>query len=456
MFSKSVVNFVKELSFEKLPSDVVKQAKYCMLDWLGAVFGAFREVPASILREFVVDIGGCEQATLLPFGIRTSCLNAALVNGSLAHMIEYDDIFKEGIYHPGAPVIAAALAVAEYAKASGKKLIEGIVAGYEVSTRLAQAMNPEHYRYWHTTGTVGAIGAASAASKVLSLSEREIKWALGIAGTMAAGLQQTLLENAWGKPLHAGKAAFNGVMAALLAKRGFVGAEALLEGEKGFIRAMAGDEKVSKLGELFGHLGRDFNILKTTFKYYPSCGHTHSAIDAALELVRRHGINHTMVEEIEISTYSVAVDVAGREKPMTSYEAKFSIAYCVAAAIRFGRVSLAQFEPCCLADDGLRRLLSVTRVVRDLDADKEFPRKRRSKVSLKLRNGSIVSTTSDYRRGDPEKPLTEEQMREKFFSLVTLCVLETKANDLWNRVQSIDMEDNMSLFFSSLGFIKDI
>lgn len=447
VFSGRVAEWVENLCFEDLPEPVIRQAKNCLLDWLACVLAASKESFAVTLKELAVEMGGNEQATLIPFGIKTSCLNAALVNGTLAHMIEYDDIFKEGIYHPGAPIIAAALATAEYKKAIGKRLIEGIVAGYEISTRIAQFVNPEHYRYWHTTGTIGSLGAAIAASKIMGLNKREIIWAFGNAGTMAAGLQQTLSESTNGKPLHAGKAALNGVLASLLAVRGHTGAEGILDGEKGLIRAMSGKTDFSGLSKLLSDLGKKFNILNTTFKYYASCGHTHSAIDAALELVQKHELKPNLMESISVKTYSVAVDVAGKSNPKNSYEAKFSIPYCVAAAIKFGKVGLEQFKPDYLTDEEIKCLIAITNVQRDPLADMEFPNKRRSTVEVRDKRGRLFVASSDYRKGDPEKPLSEEELRDKFFSLGRISFSEEKLCRLWDRILKIE-EGEVSLLFS--------
>ncbi|MCX5909376.1 MAG: MmgE/PrpD family protein, partial [Deltaproteobacteria bacterium] len=217
---------------------------------------------------------------------RTSSLMAALLNGFDAHIVEYDDTHRNSLYHPGAPTIPAALAAAQTVKASGMKLIEGLVAGYDVGIRLAESINPAHYTFWHTTGTVRCFAAAAAAGKIMGLSPEQLVWALGNAGTQAAGLWEFQADGSLTKPLHPGKAAMAGVLAALLAKEGFTGPSTILEGKQGFLKATTSHFDLSRLAPKREDPPR---ILEVTFKNYPSCGHTHTPIDAALELYRQVG-----------------------------------------------------------------------------------------------------------------------------------------------------------------------
>ncbi|MBX6370098.1 MAG: MmgE/PrpD family protein, partial [Rhodospirillales bacterium] len=223
-----------------LPDGVVHHAKRALLDWFAALLPGTREAAAAILRESLADELGTGDAEIYGLGRRGPLRAAALVNGVTSHIVEFDDIFRDGLYHPGCPTVAAALAAAQAKGASGERLLRAIVVGYEISTRIAVAVVPAHYRYWHTTGTVGTFGAAAAVSTVLGLDQSQMAHALATAATMAAGLQQAFRSDAMSKPLHAGHAAEAGALAAMLAAKGFTGALDVLEGEAGFGAARGG------------------------------------------------------------------------------------------------------------------------------------------------------------------------------------------------------------------------
>ncbi|MHB8986383.1 MAG: MmgE/PrpD family protein, partial [Eubacteriales bacterium] len=337
--------------------------------------------------------------------------NAALVNGIMAHEIEYDDNYKDALYHPGAPVIAGAFAVADYLDAPGSELVRAVTLGYEVSNRLGAAVNPSHYEYWHTTGTVGTFGAAVAAAVLLKLDPSQIIECLGLAGTQAAGLWQA--GGTMGKPLHAGKAAMNGVLAALLVKEGFRGPERIIEAEKGFAAATAGEFTPQVM---LDGLGREYTIMNVTHKYYPSCGHTHAAVDAALGAVQSHNIKLDEIMKIQVETYRAGLAIAGNPSPGTPYEAKFSIPYCVAAALKHGCLTLGEFTENILFDPEIRRIMANSSIMVDGDIEARFPGKRGARVIISTPAGEFTHTVS-CRRGDPENPLTWPDVINKYNAL---------------------------------------
>ncbi|NQW02028.1 MAG: MmgE/PrpD family protein, partial [Rhodospirillales bacterium] len=232
-------SYIAGLTYADLPEAVVHAAKRCLLDYLAATLPGGLEPPALALQVALNDDLNHGNASLIPSAIAATPRTAALINGVAAHTLEVDDIFRDGIYHPGPPVISAAIAALQAVGGSGADLITGIVAGYEVSNRIAAAVQPAHYDYWHTTGTVGAFGAAAAAAKILGLSALQAKHAIANAATMAAALQQAFRSDAMSKPLHAGRAAETGVLCAQMAAAGVTGADNMLEGERGFGNAMS-------------------------------------------------------------------------------------------------------------------------------------------------------------------------------------------------------------------------
>ena len=239
MISRQVTQLAARCDYGKAPEKVRETLKLAVLDCLGCVLGGFDEPSIQRAARVVLALGGVPAASVLPRGPRTNLINAALLNGMSAHVLELDDIHKRAMYHPGVAVIPAALALAESRHVSGKEFLSGVLAGYEVGIRVGEALNPSHFRFWHTTGTVGTLASAAACSRILGLDETGILHALGNAATQAAGLWQFVYDGAMTKPLHSGKACMNGLLSALLAEQGFTGATRPLEGEAGMFAAMS-------------------------------------------------------------------------------------------------------------------------------------------------------------------------------------------------------------------------
>jgi 2-methylcitrate dehydratase PrpD len=425
------------LTSDALSPDIVHHAKRAVVDWFAAVVPGGVMPPASILSEALTDPREGGRAVLLPRGRRVPVRTAALVNGTAAHSAEVDDIFRDGVYHPGAPVIAASLAVAQDFGLGGRDLLRGVVVGYEVSTRVAAAIQPAHYRYWHTTGTVGTLGAAAAVAALLKLDHDAFVHAVATSATMAAGLQQAFRSDAMSKPLHSGHAADAGTVAALAASRGYTGVADILDGEAGFAAAMS---DAPDLSQIFDDLGRVYNITLMTFKAHTCCGHTFAAIDGALELRERHAVEPDSVVAVEVATYGTAIRVAGNPAPTTSFEAQFSIQHCIAAALRLGSVRLAAFTDKQIADPDLGALRDRVRLVLDPELDATFPKQRGARVRLRLDDGTELETLRPTRKGDPDLPLSDDDLDEKFVELVEPHLgAETRAvaDALWS-LDSLD------------------
>lgn len=306
-----------------LEGDVKHAAARAVVDWFAATTVGSTMAPAEILAWTFARDQPAGRCRLVPGGTRVDARTAALVNATASHAAEFDDIYREGIYHPGSPTIGAALAAAEDTGATGERLLRAVAIGYEIGDRIAAAVQPAHYTYWHTTGTVGALGAAAAAATVLELDVDQMAHAMATATTMAAGLQQAFRSDSMSKPLHAGHAAEAGLTAAMAASNGFTGALNVLEGPVGFGAAMAEGPDWSSA---FNDLGNPWAITRTTVKNHSCCGHTFAAIDAMLEL-RETGLRPEDVGSIRVSTYRTATEVAGRANPTTAFDAKFSISY---------------------------------------------------------------------------------------------------------------------------------
>jgi 2-methylcitrate dehydratase PrpD len=422
-----------------LAPEVVHHAKRAVIDWHAALFPGSVVPPATLLEHaFAEEIG--KGGARLAGGKSATVRAAALINGAAAHTAEVDDIFRDGIYHPGAPTIAAALALAQSQAASGEAFLRAVVVGYEISTRIAQTMGRAHYKYWHNTGTIGCFGAAGAAAELLNLDRARFAHALATATTFAAGLQQAFRSDSMSKPMHAGHAAEAGVTAALAAKEGVTGALDIIEGEAGFGRAM-GD--APDWERALATLGADFHICGMTFKNHACCGHAFAAIDGALALKEKMGVSAGEIARVRVGGYRATLEVAGIADPATAAEARFSTPYLVATALTHGSVRLAAFEPRRLEDAGTRALMRQVELAIDPAVDAAFPAQRSARIAIEARDGRRGEHFQPTRKGDPDLPFSDAELEGKYLELAAPVIGEQKARALLAKLWKLEREPRL-------------
>ena len=449
MLIRRFADYTASVSTADLPEDAIHGAKRCVIDWFASTLRGGMEAPATLLTDALVDVigdgpgtgQGTNKAVLYPSGKTTDPRTAALINGAAVLTIEFDDIFRDGLYHPAAPVITAALAVAQARGLTGEALLRSVIAGYEVSNRMAVAVNPAHYEYWHTTATIGTFGAAAAASAALGLDGEKTAHAMANAGTLAAGLQQAFRADAMAKPLHTAHAAETGVTLALAAEKGVTGVLDILEGERGFGAAMGQDPDWDAAAD---DLGRSFTVTRITFKHHAACGHAHAAIDGVLALRAEHGLKPGDIAHIRVATFQKALEITGSKNPQTIFEAKFSLPYCAAVALRDGRVRMAAFSAAHLADQELRDLIEKVDVSVDAGIDAEFPERRAAKVTIETTGGETFEHYSPTRKGDPDNPLSDGELAEKFIELTQPVLGEDGAQALLGALWRLDETDDLT------------
>ncbi len=438
---QTLAGFAADFRTRAVPPEVVHHAKRAVIDWYAALLPGAVVAPATLLERALageLDQGGAT----LALGRRASPRTAALINGTAAHTVEVDDIFRDAIYHPAAPTISAALAAAEAAGATGEAFLRAVIVGYEVSTRIGLAMGKAHYKFWHNTGTIGTFGAAAATAAVHGLDPARFAHALATAATFAAGLQQAFRMDSMSKPLHAGRAAEGGLLAAISAREGVTGSLDILEGEAGFGRAMGAAPDWDKA---LASLGREFNITRMTFKNHACCGHTFAAIDGALEAQRRLGVAARDIARVRIDTYRTALDVAGNAHPATPAEARFSLAYVVATALVHGSVRLAAFDEDRVADLLTRDLMGRVEVGIDDAIDRAFPAQRAARVTMETKDGRREDFFQTTRKGDPDQPLSDSELEEKYLELTVPVIGRTKAASVLERLWRLDRLDRLDL-----------
>ncbi len=442
MIEEKLVDFACETTYENLPKEVIRQARVCLLDLVGAACAGATALPGHVVTGIIEDMGGAPQAVLIGRKEKIPALTAALGNGLYAHSHELDDLHRSSILRPGSPIIPAALAAAEKIGASGKDLLTAIVVGYEVGIRIAEALTPTHYNFWHTTGTCGTFAAAIAACKVMKLNREQMINALGHAGTQAAGLMELHYspEGMISKPLHASKAAQNGLFSALLAAGGYTSTRTILSGEKGFLKVFAPHAKFEKVME---GLGDSFQIMDISFRLYASTRNTHAGIDLGLRL-REQGIKPEDIELLRIQTYSVARELVGDPFPTTIYEAKFSLPFCVSTALVYGHVGIEDFSYERLHDPVLGDLMSHCTVEVDPILDANYPEKWAAKLSVILRDGTVLHEQTDYPKGDPENKITFEELQTKFRRLSSMLLPPSKIEVWLEQILKVDKFDNIA------------
>ena len=431
MLLETIADYAVREQTARLPKTAIHHAKRAVIDWHASLLPGSRVPPATLLEAALADELDHGRARL-GSGRRATIRAAAVINGAASHAVEFDDIWRDAVYHPASPVISATLAAAQSQGSTGDEFLRGVIVGYEVSTRIGEAIMPSHYKYWHTTGTVGTLGAAAGVATILRCNQEQFMNPIGNAGTLAAGLQQAFRSEAMAKPLHGGHAAEAGALAALGAACGVTGVHDILEGAVGLGAAMSVKPDWTRATR---ELGADYNITRVTFKNHGCCGHTFAALDAALELKHKHRFSHADVRRIRIATYQGGLDIVDNPAPEGGYQAKFSMQYTVAHALVYGSVRLDAFGRDRLGHPDVRTLMRKVECVADPELSKAFPRRRAARVEIELADGRTVAHFQDTRKGDPDLPLTDEELDGKYLELVTPVLGDASARallgDLW-------------------------
>jgi 2-methylcitrate dehydratase PrpD len=428
---------VSGLRFEQLPDAVVRQACDVILDALGCAVAAWRDDPekARIMAQVVAMFRAEPVASIWgSAGIRTDAALAALANGALVNAADFDDTHKRALLHTGSVVVPPALALAEEQGLSGRAVVTAVVAGYETAVRVGMAVMPTHYRFWHSTATNGTFGAAAAAASALGLDADAARMALGFAGTQAAGLNTFFTSGDLTKSLHPGKASFNGVLSARLALAGGTAPPTMLEHEKGYVNAFSLEPNPAALTK---GLGTDWEILQNGYKFFPSILASHSPIQATLAVVLDNDLKPDEIASITNETYSTVKSHFSAKNVTTPMGARVSVPYCCAVAALDRRVGQAQFAAERVLRGDVQTLLAHTEVVADDALTKLYPAKFPARVTVTTKDGRRFTATRDFPKGDPQDPLTPEEIEGKFHDNVAGRFDKAAAREIVRRVRGL-------------------
>jgi len=420
------------------PPEARAAAARAVLDTVGVTLAGASEPVARIVAQVATPdtTGPCG---VLGSRARGIAVAAALANGTAAHALDFDDMCFVSLAHPSAPLVAAALAVAELVGAPGRALLDAYIVGFEIEGRLGRTMNPRHYeRGWHCTSTLGTVGATAAAARLLGLDADATAHALAIAASEASGLKENF--GTMVKPLHAGLAARNGVLAALLAQAGLSASADAIAGAQGFLVAMSSERDAAALDETVADLGCRWEIVDTgiTVKLYPSCAATHPMLDVLLDVRREHRFIGKDVDAIDVGVDPITPTVLIHDNPSTGLQAKFSMPFCAAAAASRGHIGIETFDDQTLRDPAIDAVRQRVTMTVDSTLDPTAPPLTQARVRVRLRDGRVLERLASGARGYPERPASDEELGRKFLSCAARALPEAAAAQALAALRAID------------------
>lgn len=432
MTTRTLAAFAATLSYDQLPASTVEAAKRLLLDGVGCLLAGTIGGPGRAAARMVRRLGGEPQATIFTDNAQSSVCHAAFVNGITLYSVGLNDFLQRAGAHPGACVIPVLLAVGEWQRSPGTRLLESMAAGYEVIDRIGRAIMPSHReRGFHSTGTCGTFGATAAAGRLLGLDADQMACAFGIAGSQAAGLYEYINDGTSTIMFHAGRAAKNGIEAVLLTQAGLTGPQTVLEGTRGFFRAAA--DVVDLEGALLD-LGRRYALHETTFRPYFGCTSTIAASAATAQIIRGNGpVRAEDVEAVTVYCHPVVAKDNAEANPLTLLAARLSLPFNVALVLSRGDVLTGDLDEQDLADDRIRSLLPLVQLVGDAD----IPRFGCT-VQLRFKSGMAQKAEMRSWRGEPGDPLQWDEVVAKFRRLVAPVVAEADQDKVIHVVAHIE------------------
>jgi len=446
--TKALATFAVDLSYDRLPGEVSGRAKQLIFDMVGVALRSRHDAESTPSLMSAVERLGYLGGTCTVIGDERgySAPGAALVNGTLAHSLDFDDTHAPGSIHPSAPIVPAAFAAAEMVGASGKDVVAAVVAGYEIQIRLSLALGPtDHYnRGFHPTATCGIFGAAAAAGKILGLDADAIASAFGIALSQSAGSMQFLHEGGWTKRSHVGQAAMNGLIAATMADEGFRGAVDAIEGKAGFLSAYAPGSDPAKATT---GLGEHWETLSIAVKPYPSCRYSHAAMDAIRQLMNTHHISAVDVQSAEIEISQTAWNIIGgpedqKHNPQGVVDGQFSMPFCAAVVLREGNMVWDDYARHIQDPDTLALCRKITTVVGER-AEASFPTNMSGGVKITTSEGTFAAYV-EVPLGEPSNFVSDSELRAKFDGLVNPYISNMGAQSLADGLLSLDQVEDIT------------
>jgi 2-methylcitrate dehydratase PrpD len=437
--SAELAKRIVALRYEDLPGEAVSSAKMAILDTVGVTLaGAFEEATMAVER---VLGAGVMSGPSLVFGRnrRTTCLDAALINGTAAHVLDFDDCSNTLGGHPSVPIVPALVALAEEVDAGGREVVLAYVTGFETEAHIARAVNFHHYQKgWHPTATLGIFGAAAACARLLGLPEERVATALSLSVSLASGVKANF--GTMTKPLQVGQCSRNGLFAALLAREGFTAHPKAFEDKKGFLNVFNGPGTFDT-AKILEHWADPLDIVApgVAIKQYPCCGSTHPAIDAMIQIVRAHRIEREQVCQIDAWIHARRLEHTNRPDPQSGLEAKFSVQYCVARALMHAKVVQEHFEGTAFRDPEARRIMARVRVAPYTEAQFDSSNHFGAELEVRLVDGHTFSAKVQSALGRTlDNPLSPELLKTKFENCALRALSPERVSQLYSSIRRLD------------------
>jgi 2-methylcitrate dehydratase PrpD len=427
--TRTLARYIVSAKEEDLPASVRKEASRTLLNWVGCAVGGSRHETVGIAISALSPFSGAAQASILGRKERLDILHAALINGISSHVLDYDDTHTHNIVHPAGPVISAILALSEHHPISGTDFLNALVLGVDVECRIGNSVYPKHYDVgWHITGTAGVFGAAAASGKLLGLSEQQMLWALGLAATQPVGLQE--MFGSMTKSFHPGRAAQNGLTAALLASKGFTSSEQSLEAKYGWVNVVS---TAHNYEDITGNLGKAFEISKNTYKPF-ACGVVmHATIDGCIQLRNENKLAPADIDRVELKVHPLVMQLTSKTSPQTGLEGKFSIYHAASVALVEGGGGIDQFSDRAVRDRTVARLRERISTVVDSSLHEDQVR-----ITLTTKQGRRIEKFVEHAVGSLEHPMTDKDIETKFAGLANGVLSETNQRKLMDLCWTVE------------------
>jgi 2-methylcitrate dehydratase PrpD len=406
--TRALAHYLVTASYDDLPANVRKEGVRTLLNWVGVAIGGSHHQTVDIAVAALTPFSGPAQASLFGRRERFDIMNAAFINGVSSHIFDYDDTHLKTIIHPAGPVASAILALSEMQPVSGKDFLNALVLGVEIECRIGNSVYPNHYDVgWHITGTAGVFGSAAAVGKLLKLNEQQMVWALGLAASQPVGLRESF--GSMNKSFNPGRAASNGIFAAMLAAKNFTSSDGMIEAKRGWANTISTKQDYN---EILGDLGKRYEAALNTYKPF-ACGIVmHPAIDAAILLRNENKLSADQIERIDLKVHPLVLELTGKKTPREGLEGKFSIYHAVAVAIVEGAGGEKQFSDRAVTDPTVVALRSKVMPVITPGIDAA-----QVDMTVVLKDGRTLHRHIEHAVGSVEKPMTDKELETKFTDL---------------------------------------
>ena len=433
--TRTLASYIVNGRYDDIPSDVTHEAARSLVNYMAVALGGCVDPAVDIAIRAMSPFAGKPTAAILGRAERLDPLHASLMNGISSHVDDFDDTTPQNYIHPTSPVASAMFAYASANPVTGRDFLNAFVLGFEAESRVGNAVYPSHYDIgWHITGTAGIFGAAAAIGRLRGLTEQQMVWALGLAGTQAAGLRE--MFGSMGKAFHPGRAAQNGYASAILAENGFTAGERGIEGPRGFAAVQSAKYDLSKIN---AGLGTDFNLRRNTYKPYPCGIVNHPTIEACIELHRAHHVNASEVAAVRLRVAPLVLDLCNQQNITKGLQGKFSVYHGAAIGLVRGRAGLDDYTDAAVNDPAVKRVRERATATGDASLTED-----QARVEVELTDGRRLTWSIEQSLGNVHRPLSDDQLSEKFRMCAARALPSDAANTALERCWRIAELDDVN------------